>query len=518
MSARDPRVGLFVEPRQICLAEVAGGPGGPRIVRSAEAEVPEGGAADPALMAEILRQVVLKSGIRSRQVVVALGSLDAIIRRFSMPLLPRKEWPNAVRFEAQKYLPFDVRDLYTDADIVSDKAKRQLDVVFVAAKKESVTGILELLRRVDLEATAIEPVACALHRLLQLGVKKEAPGVSTYVHVDRESGMTLLIANPKSLWMTREGALAAVSTAEPVSNGVDPETIASEIRLSLDYFAKHFREEAVRKIILFESPASAGMESVLTRLLGLPVETRDPMKLLRGHVQPTLGMVGAAGVALRGLNIGSAKRFNLVPEEAKSAARSTPLLSREDLQQQIVFSALTGLVLGAAAAGLAYLPVRSEVNAAQQEVQAVQQSYPPLQSNPVPATVGEAEVLADKLAKEAKFLSEVMTNRIVLTHKLSELAKATPSGVWLTALEYEDRRLADAVGPRNLRMEGAVYLEDGKDHVVVINRFASALRENTVFMSDLDSLKIEGIRKAVIREADVTTFTLKAEAAQPSVK
>jgi len=509
VSGKGPQVGLSIEAHRICAVEVANSLGKPKIVRSGEFTIPVSAGADANLVVEGIRQALATAGIRSHKVSVALSNLESIVRRFTMPLLPKREWPDAVRFEAQKYLPFDVRGLEFDMDISVDKQLRQMDVLFVGAKRESMLATLDMLRRAGVEGKIIEPIAFSFLRMLQLGDKRDDKEVVAYVDIDEQGGLTLVIARGSKLLMTREGLVNRISGASQSQAALDPESLLSEIRVSFEYLSKHFAQAKVQRLV-FCGDLAAGTDQSLERGLGVLVQARNPIKTLGGSGTCTLGSVGAAGIALRGVRSESAKRFNLVPA-AVSVATPEPQLSKEDVTRNLVLAGLIGLLLAGIGTAFSYWPLYGQLQSMRQQLDVTQRSQPTLQTQATPATLDEAQKLAANFSAEADLLGALIDERVPVTTKLSEFARIIPPGVWLTRLEYQDKRLKRGSGTSELRMEGSVYMEEGTDQVVVINRFASTLKENTAFMQGFDSMKIEGIRKTSINSLDISTFTLKAE-------
>ena len=78
-----------------------------------------------------------------------------MIRHFELPAMPKKEEKNAVRFEAQKYVPFDIKELYFDHESYPDPARKKLRVVFFACKRQWV----------DQVGTLLAPLGCRLARV-----------------------------------------------------------------------------------------------------------------------------------------------------------------------------------------------------------------------------------------------------------------------------------------------------------------------------------------------------------------
>ena len=102
---------------------------------------------DALNLGEALKAAVQKIPVKGKKVFVALSGADTLIRFFQMPVLPKSERRQSAYFEAQKYLPSDIRDLYHNAEISAVRKEKQMSVVFYAARKAIVDHLLSFLYR-----------------------------------------------------------------------------------------------------------------------------------------------------------------------------------------------------------------------------------------------------------------------------------------------------------------------------------------------------------------------------------
>ena len=68
-----------------------------------------------------IKTALNRAGAQAKNVLVTIPGDGSMTRHFELPPLPKKEERNAVRFEAQKYVPFDVKNLYYDYETYLDK-------------------------------------------------------------------------------------------------------------------------------------------------------------------------------------------------------------------------------------------------------------------------------------------------------------------------------------------------------------------------------------------------------------
>lgn len=105
---------------------------------------------------EAVRRVVTKSGVRTRQVVMALPASVVIAKKIILPAgLSERELEIQVEAEANQYIPFSLDEVSLDFCVVgpSPTSAGDVDVVIAAARKEKVED-----RQGLAEAAGLTPV------------------------------------------------------------------------------------------------------------------------------------------------------------------------------------------------------------------------------------------------------------------------------------------------------------------------------------------------------------------------
>jgi type IV pilus assembly protein PilM len=153
------------------------------LVAAGEAPLPDGSmqdgaVADAALVSDTLNQLLDSMKMRRATVASALSGHAVIVKRLSLPAMSQAELAEAIPWEAEQYIPFDIADVQLDYQVVgsmgagkSDKDKGDkdasagdksgLDVLLVAARKDRIddrAGVIAQAGRrpviVDVEAVA----------------------------------------------------------------------------------------------------------------------------------------------------------------------------------------------------------------------------------------------------------------------------------------------------------------------------------------------------------------------------
>lgn len=509
------KVGVYIGPDRVHVAQVARGLAGARLVRAAEAEIRDaapGAPPSPEAVADAVRRALQNAGIRARRVTAALTGMEAIVRRFDMPLLPKKEWAEAVRFEAQRYVPFDIRAMAYDAEVLPDRIGRRMSVLFAGARREAVAALLEQLRQAGLEGEAVEPAAQALARALLLKQPAKPAGkIRALVAVSADGRVDVILARDHGALLVHETVLGAPGQ-EPGAGGGLAELLLQELRLVFGAFTRRFKGEPITQVLLCAEPPAAGAETLLQRELGLPVLPADPVRALGGRRPCTAGIACAIGLVLPVGKMASGRpgrALNLAGAE-RNGAEAPKRLPREEEQRLITRWGGFGLAGAALVIAVQMLPVQQRIAGTQRAVNTIVQGHPAPKAVMSTAPVADAETAQAALQKEFDFLATMVDRRVYVTKKLGELVRLVPDGTWLTGLEYADEWGEGGRWLRSLRLNGAVLPGNGGDEVASINRFSDTLNRSPVMMEGLDRLGIGPIRKSVVNATMVTSFSILA--------
>lgn len=282
----------------------------------------------PEAVGEAIQKVLRDSGIKSKRCVSAVSGRSVIIRQVPMMQVPDNELRQAVEYEADKYIPFDVSEVQLDAQRLEEGegAKPaeggQMKVLLVAVKKTLIEEQMTLLQSVGLTPTIVDVDVFALGnafelRNLSLGIVDNE--VRTLVDIGA-SKTNINIMRGNTSCFQREIYLAGNDLTEAVAKrfGEDPkdvekmkkdpggalesmqdamlpilEDIGSEIRLSFDYFENQYDQEVKEVYVSGGSVYFPGVDTMLTQVFNLPTKIWDPTEGMEIQNYNAAGMGGA---------------------------------------------------------------------------------------------------------------------------------------------------------------------------------------------------------------------------------
>ncbi len=113
--------------------------------------------------------------IDTRRVVSALPVSKTFNRVLSLPKLPVEDLEDAIKAEAEQYIPVSADKLYIDYEIIPTSDKENDDILIVAAPKNVVDSYLVLFELLGLEVALFETSIAAATRLVMHAEQTDLP-------------------------------------------------------------------------------------------------------------------------------------------------------------------------------------------------------------------------------------------------------------------------------------------------------------------------------------------------------
>jgi len=155
-------VGLDIGSSLIKIVEIDHSGGMPKIVhfgctRLLPEAIVEGEIMDRGLVIDGIRECVEQSGITTDNVVSAVSGRAVIVKKVVMDKMTAEDAQEAIFWEAEQHVPFDIDDVCLDFQILNDDiGANQMEVLLVAAKKDMVNDHASLVRDAGLSPRIID--------------------------------------------------------------------------------------------------------------------------------------------------------------------------------------------------------------------------------------------------------------------------------------------------------------------------------------------------------------------------
>lgn len=126
---------------------------------------------DQAGLADEIKALLDDAGISRRTVVTAVGNRQAITRNITLPRMTLQELGDAIRWEAERYIPFPIDEVELDWYALDNPADLQdgeeMEVVIAAARRDLLTDQVGYLRLAGLEPVVMDLKPFSLLRSLK---------------------------------------------------------------------------------------------------------------------------------------------------------------------------------------------------------------------------------------------------------------------------------------------------------------------------------------------------------------
>jgi type IV pilus assembly protein PilM len=308
-------IGLDIGSQFIKLVEFEDGKKGSQTLRSlGVAQLPpeainEGNIQDPAAVAETIKRLLDNCQPATRSVATSISGYSVIVRTISMAKTTQELLEESIHWEAEQYIPFDINDVNIDFQVLGDSEANpdQMDVMLVAAKKDTIDTFGNLLRSAGLNPAVIEVDSFAMGNAYELNYGNgDSEGCTALIDIGAEK-MNINILRRGTPALTRDASFGGRQITERIqrdqvltfeqaealklSGGADPEAAkaveaacqpvlsawAAEIGRSIELFSATYPSDRIERIVLSGgSSRVSGLVELLSSQTGVAVEMFNP--------------------------------------------------------------------------------------------------------------------------------------------------------------------------------------------------------------------------------------------------
>src|SRR5436190_2788632 len=129
----------------------------------------DGEIMDRQLVIDAISNLFESRGITSRNVVAAVSGRAVIVKKITMNKLSPEDAQQAVYWEAEQHVPYDINDVSLDFEILGPAPNdpKQMQVLLVAAKKDMVLSFSDLIREAGLQPLIVDVDSFAAQNALE---------------------------------------------------------------------------------------------------------------------------------------------------------------------------------------------------------------------------------------------------------------------------------------------------------------------------------------------------------------
>ena len=280
----------------------------------------------------------MTQGLDALRVNISVSAPAAIIRYVNFPKMDKEELRQALKFEAQKHIPFSISEVNVDSYILkADMPDNKMLVLLAAVKNDFLSQRLKVIEAAGLRANVIDVDSLALVNsfnfcctddetiknktvallnvgaafsnlsILDAGIPRlgrdiQIAGNALTQRISEAMGVDYKAAEAiKVSGSSEQRAKAATAIESVLSN------LAREVRVSFDYYESQNASSVGKIFISGGSSSFPGLKDMLAAILGIEVECWDPLKKLKlasnlpaDSLKPSSAQLAVAlGLALR---------------------------------------------------------------------------------------------------------------------------------------------------------------------------------------------------------------------------
>jgi type IV pilus assembly protein PilM len=291
---------------------------------------------DGALMSsgrvvEAIQKLIAAHKIKNKRAAIAISGHSVIIKKIPLPQMTREELEQSIQWEAEQFIPFDMADVFIDAQILSEESESagQMDVVLVAAKKDYVNEYTSVISEAGLDPVVCDVDAFAVEScfevnydvpadqtlvLVNIGAAKTninilAGGITCFTRDLAIGGSNFTEELQKQLNVSFEEAEARKTSGNPAADThralqAVADNVVNEVHRSIDFYAATSAAPPPAKLYLSGGTARlAILAKSLEARIHVPVEVLDPFRQIdiSGHDGAALSAAAPAAVVAVGL-------------------------------------------------------------------------------------------------------------------------------------------------------------------------------------------------------------------------
>jgi type IV pilus assembly protein PilM len=312
-------VGLDIGSSTVKLVQLKERKGGYSLLAWGQAQLPPEAIVDGALMnssaiVEAVRQVVAEQKVKVKEVAIGVRGHSVIIKKIQLPRMTQEELDESIQWEAEQYIPFDVKDVNIDTQILTPAgdAAGQMDVLLVAAKKDMINDDTSVCAEAGLSVNVVDVDAFAVQNAYEVNYEASSSETVVLINVGAAVSNINIIANgvttftrditmggnafteeiQKQLNISYDEAEALKVGGQGETDAVVPQEVerviqgvadqmAGEIQRSLDFYAATAADNRIARVYLSGGTARIpALFKVVEARASVPVELLNPFKAI----------------------------------------------------------------------------------------------------------------------------------------------------------------------------------------------------------------------------------------------
>ncbi|MFA6823104.1 MAG: type IV pilus assembly protein PilM [Geobacter sp.] len=267
---------------------------------------------DSGAVVDAVKNLVASMGIKTKDAVCSISGNAVIIRKILVPTMTSEELEDQIAWEAEQYIPFDIKDVHLDFQVLGPDAidPGKMQVLLVASKKDIIQDYSAVFADAGLNLAVMDVDGFALQNAWEINNTDFSGRVLALVNVgasvininivkddtslftrDVQTGGNLYTEEiQKQLGVSAEEAesmkmLSAELMKQPLRDVMSRvnDTVAQEIRRSIDFYnSTAANEDRIVGVCLSGGGSKiSGLRETVQERLGMEVALLNPFAAIK---------------------------------------------------------------------------------------------------------------------------------------------------------------------------------------------------------------------------------------------
>lgn len=344
-------IGLDIGSSGVKICVLKGTKKGPQLQVFDEEPLPpetivDGALLNASVVADAIGELLRRNKIKQKEAAISVSGNTVIIRKITLPLMTQEELEESIQWEAEQYIPFDIKEVYIGHEVLAPRTEQgQMDVVLVAAKREMIDDYVSVCADSGLKPYVCDVDAFALQNMYEINYGFHQGETVVLLDVGN-SVVTMNVVTDGLTMFTRDLSLGGSDITEEIQKqlnityqeaelykmggnpgeqtdevlphevekiiGEKAEDISNEIQRSLDFYAATAADSRIDRIVVTGGTAAIpSLVRIIERASGVPAELANPFRNIPvddknfspSRIQKLAPIAGiAVGLALRRTN------------------------------------------------------------------------------------------------------------------------------------------------------------------------------------------------------------------------
>ena len=347
-----PLIGLDIGTSAVRAAQVSAGRGTPSLISFGQVALPSGVVVDGEIrdqgaVAEAISQLVKRTKMTGRRVILGVANQRVVVRQVDLPYLEEKEFRSSLKFQVADHIPMPVDTAELDymmlGEFTTESGERMMRVLLVAAATDMVESFVGTASTAGLEPAGVDLTPFAVARAISPAARSEVGMAGAEAIIDVGAGVTSIFVHHNGeprfvriLLVGGDDATNALSSSLGVSfdeaeavkldlgRGVGtPEAqrvlqtrvaaLVEEIRGSIDYYVSQEESEAISSIYMTGGGSlTPGLVASVEQTVRVQVQRATALSQMNfsksGLTQEQVAQVDPVAAAAVGLAMGGGSK------------------------------------------------------------------------------------------------------------------------------------------------------------------------------------------------------------------